>query len=59
MEKLILPEFTYREIPGIKKAKEQRSPDYDRLQEEATKRIRKRHLEYARAYREAEYYFYK
>ena len=59
MEKLILPELAYRGTPGIKKAKEQRSPDYDRLQEEATKRIRKRHLERARVYREAEYYFCK
>lgn len=56
MEKLILPEFAYREI---KKTKEQLPPDYDRLQEEATKRIRRHHLEYARVYREAEYYFCK
>lgn len=59
MEKLILPESAYRGVPGIKKITEQHSPDYDRLQEEATKRIRKRHLEYARAYKEAEYYFCK
>lgn len=59
MERLILNESAYKEIPNTKRCERMTSPEYDNLAEGATKRIRKHRLEQARAYAEAEGYFCK
>ena len=41
MAKLVLPKSTYDGIPGVKKCQKLTSPEYEKLAEEATKRIRK------------------
>lgn len=44
---------------NVKRAGKITSPEYDRLAEEANKRIRKNQLKQAKAYAEAGMYFYK
>lgn len=59
MDKLILNESAYKEIPNAKRCERMTSPEYDVLAEKATKRIRKHRLEQARTYAEADEYFCK
>lgn len=40
MAKLVLPKSAYKGIPGVKKCQKLTSPEYEKLAEEATKRIR-------------------
>lgn len=40
MAKLVLPKSAYDGIPGVKKCQKLTSPEYEKLAEEATKRIR-------------------
>ena len=44
MAKLVLPKSAYDGIPGVKKCKKLTSPEYEKLAEEATKRIREKQL---------------
>lgn len=53
-EKLNLRQASYEGLQNVKRVKKMTSPEYDRLAEEANKRIRKRRLEQARIYMEAE-----
>lgn len=59
MAKMVLPEAAYKGIPEAKEVERLTSPEYDRLAEEASKRIRKKRLEEARIWKEADGYFYK
>ncbi len=49
MAKLVLPKSAYKGIPGVKKCKKQTSPEYEELAEKATKRIREKQLQQAKA----------
>lgn len=59
MAKLVLPKSAYDEIPGVKKCQKLTSPEYEKLAEEATKRIREKQLQQAKAAKDAENYFCK
>ena len=59
MAKLVLPKSAYKGIPGVKKCQKLTSPEYEKLAEEATKRIRKKQLQQAKAAKDAENYFCK
>jgi len=59
MAKLVLPKSAYKGIPGVKKCKKQTSPEYEELAEKATKRIREKQLQQAKAAKDAENYFCK
>lgn len=59
MAKLVLPKSAYDGIPGIKKCQKLTSPEYEKLAEEATKRIREKQLQQAKAAKDAENYFCK
>ena len=59
MAKLVLPKSAYKGIPGVKKCQKLTSPEYEKLTEEATKRIREKQLQQAKAAKDAESYFCK
>ena len=59
MAKLVLPKSAYNGIPGVKKCQKLTSPEYEKLAEEATKRIREKQLQQAKAAKDAENYFCK
>ena len=59
MAKLALPKSAYKGIPGVKKCKKQTSPEYEALAVKATKRIREKPLQQAKAAKDAENYFCK
>lgn len=59
MAKLALPKSAYKGIPGVKKCQKLTSPEYEKLAEEATKRIREKQLQRAKAAKDAESYFCK
>ena len=59
MAKLVLPKSAYKGIPGVKKCQKLTSPEYEKLAEETTKRIREKQLQQAKAAKDAESYFCK
>ena len=59
MAKLVLPKSAYDGIPGVKKCQKLTSPEYEKLAEEATKRIREKQLQQAKTAKDAENYFCK
>ena len=58
-EKLNLRQASYEGLQNVKRVEKITSPEYDRLAEEANKRIRKNQLKQAKAYAEAGMYFCK
>lgn len=58
-EKLNLRQASYKGLQNVKRVEKITSPKYDRLAEEANKRIRKNQLKQAKAYAEAGMYFCK
>lgn len=58
-EKLNLRQASYEGLQNVKRVEKITSPKYDRLAEEANKRIRKNQLKQAKAYAEAGMYFCK
>lgn len=58
-EKLNLRQASYKGLQNVKRVEKITSPEYDRLAEEANKRIRKNQLKQAKAYAEAGMYFCK
>lgn len=58
-EKLNLRQASYEGLQNVKRVEKIASPEYDRLAEEANKRIRENQLKQAKAYAEAGMYFCK
>lgn len=58
-EKLNVRQASYEGLQNVKRVEKITSPEYDRLAEEANKRIRKNQLKQAKAYAEAGMYFCK